>query len=163
MKLANIITNFKKVFVLLMVAAVGYGAVCYLRRMCTPASSQASPEEVRARAILFVEESRTQIAAAMQDGDVEYVARRISKPWGRNPFAGDVGPGVATVSETIDVKYSGYLDHDGVLFALLNGHAYKLGDLMPDSPYRVVEITPEQVVLSVTGGEENVLIKVEEN
>ncbi len=153
----------EKVFVLLMVAAVGYGAVCYLRRMCTPASSQASPEEVRASAILFVEESRTQIAAAMQDGDVAYVATRVFEPWPKNPFIGGVGPGEVANVETVDVRYSGYLNLDGVLFALLNGHAYTLGDLMPDSPYGVLDINSEQVVLSVAGGEENILIKVEQN
>ena len=153
----------EKVFVLLMVAAVGYGAVCYLRRMCTPASSQASPEEVRASAILFVEESRTQIAAAMQDGDVAYVATRVFEAWPKDPFADGAGPRNVAKAEAVAVRYSGYLDLDGVLFALLNGHAYKRGDLMPDSPYGVLDISSEQVVLSVAGGEDNVLIKVEKN
>jgi hypothetical protein len=153
----------EKVIVLLMLLAVGYGAVSYLPRVFAPESSQASTEEVRARAMLFVEESRTQLAAAMQDGDVEYVATRVFDAWPKNPFIGGVGPREVATVETVDVRYSGYLDHDGVLFALLNGHAYKLGDLMPDSPYCVLEITPEQVVLSVAGGEENVLIQVEKN
>ena len=153
----------EKVIVFLMLLSVGYGVVCYLRQMCTPASSQAPPEELRARVILFVEESRTQIAAAMQDGDVEYVASRVVEAWPKNPFIGDVGPGAIANAETVAVRYSGYLNHDGVLFALLNGHAYRLGDLMPDSPYCVLEITAEQVVLSLAGGEENVLIKVEKN
>ncbi len=151
----------EKILILLTTFAVGAGLFYNLRPSSRQGVAWETPEERKALAVQFVEESRASVAGVALAADQRYAQAGITTAWPGNPFAKRA---VATslpeeLELTAAVNYSGYVNVGGQLFALIDGHAYQPGDLLTNLVYRIRSIAPEQVVLDATDGHETLAIK----
>jgi len=156
--------------VVLMVAALGYAAVELIRpagRRKDSASARASPAADGAELKAFAEAARASVMASRPQPVEVATIERAADPWAPTPFAVWT-PSVATsavagaaAERTPDFRYTGFLSHGEIRFAILNGREYRVGDTVKPGDFTVRSIEPDRVTLAAGSGGRQVSIAKE--
>ena len=77
---------------------------------------------------------------------------KIESDWDHDPFVqplkSDPLEVVSSPSLPVsDFVYSGYMSVGDILFAVINGVEYRTGEIMPENGVKVINITPQRVIL----------------
>lgn len=95
------------------------------------------------------------------------IISKAESGWSRDPFRAEVIKEVEVVSEESEeagpeLVYSGFIQAGERVLAVVNGMEYRTGDLLNEVGYKVVRITPSQVLLQTDTSRE-IILYLEEN
>jgi len=152
----------ERVLIVLMVSAVGYGALHYLTMVHDSLSAEDTPASTDKLTLQFVKESHARIESCSLNAHAKYAEEQIVAPWLINPFAEGVAVAVVKMVAVAPVTYTGYMDVDGQLFALINGRSYKKGCKLADSTYSILSIESSRVVLNDNKSNKTVIVEIKD-
>ena len=152
----------EKVLIILMVAAIGYGAFELFYdpgHQLQTSGPGTDPERVSQLSAAVLETLRQ----AELSEDESFILEKASTPWTSSPFHVLTAPDTETITretpeETTALEthpalvYSGYLEMGNRRMAVINGVDYLTGDILTGGMYKVGDIAPGRVILfSLTG------------
>ncbi len=141
----------EKVLIVLMLAAVVYGAFELFYRPGAEAPGEVSRVEVDTARELSQEVSKS-IAEAELRADESYILEVAAIRWMQDPFYqwpehDALWEKAVPDEEKISMTYSGYLEMGKIRMAVINGVEYQTGEVTEDGRFVVVAITPGSVTL----------------
>jgi hypothetical protein len=144
----------EKIIIALAIVAVSYGAYSYL----VPANSDTSPEVPREA----IEKSK-QVSGEIREKlktELDLSSRQLSvleeirQPWPKDPFMARNASQPEKEDATEDkqgadrpIVYSGFVRVGGNRYAVINGNEYTTGDSVRGTPFTVLEISRDVLVL----------------
>ena len=140
----------REVVILLLAAAGVLYAVWSLFLAPAPGSGPAMVSLDRAGLEKTATEVRDMVAKSHPSILESFVLARAASPLPRDPFHRTTSPGEAPLSGDkgqMTFIYNGFLEMDGVRFAIINGMEYRVGDELDAAGYFLVEIARNKVVL----------------
>ncbi|WP_148278041.1 hypothetical protein [Desulfobacula toluolica] len=98
--------------------------------------------------------------------NLQILISKIESDWDHDPFDRSSAPDTITVEVSPSVPvpdfiYSGYMHVGDILFAIINGVEYRTGEIIPENDYKVMNITPQKVVLEKNRGQVVIFLKDE--
>jgi hypothetical protein len=162
-------TTREKILITLMIAAIGYGA---FELLSATLFRDPAPETPASR---VQDQSRLpgEVARVMEDGGLDpvraYIFEVASMDWGRNffyqwPPETEVTPQDPWMEEDIEpLTYSGYIEMGQRRLAIINNMEYQEGDMLARTGFRIMSISPGEVIIeSVRGIRQTSIPYVEE-
>ena len=152
-------SNREKIFVILMAAAVLYGAYAFL--FSSPPRSEFQDLDKR---LVELKGLVTSIAGTLKKEEpelqnVSVVIARASAGWDKDPFLEVESPekaetavqGPRVAAGGLGLVYSGYLEAGDKRLAVINGLGYEVGEKVGSVGHVITSISPTQVVLEIKG------------
>ena len=163
----------EKILILLMAGVIGYGVFDFTMTKIRKSSMNNRVSEVRAEVEQLESTTKGQVdAAALAPREVELLGRLLI-PWTKDLFVETLyapakvdEPEVPTnaagelVMPEPKYRYTGYLNIDGKMIAMINGSDFQVGDLLNDKLYRVETIDAESVALKRETGSGTLQLKI---
>lgn len=94
-----------------------------------------------------------------------YSLNRAKEDWQRNPFYHpplEEGEGKEDVEVEGKFVYSGYLESGETRMAIINGLEYESGESLKGGGFVLQSISPDRVIISVTGKEQTITVPIRE-
>ena len=95
--------------------------------------------------------SLTALIAKNRGRELSYTKSKVESPWLKDPFIHyDKGSEHLDASEDAvvpDMTYSGFIQLGSHLLGIINGMEYRIGDLVLELGYKVIQITPLKATL----------------
>ncbi len=165
-------TTREKIIVGVMCLSIAYGAYDLLgsgggRAKAPP--SQANPMDELKQ---FVMEISQKLAGDKPSEDYQYMITQAGDPWPKDPFLLSSAllrksrAAQVTVSEpqpaerTPDFIYTGYMQIEGTLLAIVNGIEYAKGESLRVEDYYIKEIHPKRVVIGKINSRETIQLPI---
>ena len=166
-------TRREQVIVILMVAAILYGAYALFTQKAEKADL---PDQNTAlqEANVTVMAAAAALAAPSEDKARRYIIAQADESWPLDPFfkyspikekpkTSEAEQAVAQLLETeVDIVYTGYITAGNRILAIINGVEYEAGEKLPESGLTIVSITRKDVVIGKEGSSVRKVIPLEE-
>jgi len=106
------------------------------------------------------------IELQIKQSDWQSLVSKIESDWEHDPFVQPLKPETQaekpfSPSPVSHLQYSGYMSVGKLLFAVINGMEYKIGDIINEYGYQVTKITPQKVVLQKNSERTVIFLKEE--
>ena len=157
----------EKVLIALMVIAIGVGAFEIFLRPALKTPMGPPPVRVDEAVNLSTTVSKS-LAKANLGPEENHILQTAAAEWANNPFYTWPAPrDTEAIRNKADpslekfkaaTAYSGYLEMHRTRIAVINGLEYQIGEILPDSDYRVLNITPASVALQSDRSKQQIII-----
>ena len=159
----------ERIIVLLMLVAVAYGAYNFL---LAPGDEAPVKETGQTLADLkkFVVDAATSLSSENISAADQYIIQQAEKAWPDSPFLQTSAiitsePYVAKAEvsvETVRLAYTGFLQTDDNLLAIVNGMEYETGEQLGQAGYYIKSISPGKVVIGVENSPKTIILPLDE-
>lgn len=166
----------EKIIIFLAVSALLYGIFDYfvfssLKNSSDEAiQSETTKNNLAVLTTLDGKLASLQIMAKNQNKD-SYLISMIESEWKNDPFLKlkkapekfvDKSMESAATIDVLELNYSGFIQYDKRIFAVINGMEYVAGEYIKDTEYQIVRITSNKIVLTIDKNRQTVLFLKEE-
>jgi hypothetical protein len=162
--------NRERIIVILMIAAVMYGAYSLF---LAPGDESTAPgsQEKMAELKNFVVDAATSLSSESVSAVDKYIIDQAEKTWPDSPFlqSGSIltsqpfeAKADVTV-ESIKLAYTGFLQTDNSLLAIVNGMEYETGEQLSEAGYYIKSISPSKVVIGVENNPKTIILPLDED
>ena len=162
--------NRERIIVVLMIVVVAYGAY---NLFLAPGEDLPAPgsQEKMTELKNFVVDAATNLTRESVSAADKYIIDQADKAWPDSPFlqSGNIltsqpfeAKAEITV-ESIKLAYTGFLQTDNSLLAIVNGMEYETGEQLTESGYYVKSISPSKVVIGVENNPKTIILPLDEN
>jgi hypothetical protein len=101
----------------------------------------------------------TEMEMVRKQNEWQTLISKIETNWEQDPFVQNLKSKTSGILSVSDIIYSGYIMAENNLFAVINGIEYKTGELIKKYEYKVINITPQKIVLQKNLKQGTVYIK----
>ena len=162
--------NRERIIVVLMIVVVAFGAYSLF---LAPGENLPAPgsQEKMTELKNFVVDAATNLTRESVSAADKYIIDQADKTWPDSPFllSGDMltsqpfeAKAEITV-ESIKLAFTGFLQTDNSLLAIVNGMEYETGEQLTESGYYVKSISPNKVVIGVENNPKTIILPLDEN
>jgi hypothetical protein len=162
--------NRERIIVVLMFVVAAYGAY---NLFLAPDEKSPAPgsQEKMTELKNFVVDAATNLTRESVSAADKYIIDQADKAWPDSPFlqSGSIltsQPFEANAEikvESIKLAYTGFLQTDNSLLAIVNGMEYETGEQLTESGYYVKSISPNTVVIGVENDPKTIILPLDEN
>ena len=161
----------EKIIVLLMIMAVIYGAYSLFLSTGDKPSAQGSMEKM-AELKNFVVEAATNLSSEAVSAADKYIIEQAEKAWPGSPFlqSGSLltsqpfeAAKAEVKRESVKMAYTGYLQTENSLLAIVNGREYETGEQLSEAGYYIKSISPYKVVVGVENNPKTIILPLDED
>ena len=119
----------------------------------------------------FVVDAATNLSSESVSAADKYIIEQAEKVWPESPFlkSGRVltsQPFEAKAEvrmESIRLAYTGFLQTDNSLLAIVNGMEYETGEQLTEAGYYIKSISPNKVVIGIANQPKTIILPLDEN
>jgi len=160
----------ERIIVLLMIVAVIYGAYSLFLAPGDQSTVQDSKQKM-VELKNFVVDAATNLSSESVSSADKYIIEQAEKVWPESPFltSGNVltsQPFEAKAEvkvESIKLAYTGFLQTENSLLAIVNGMEYETGEQLTEAGYYIKRISPNKVVIGITNNPKTIILPLDEN
>jgi hypothetical protein len=162
--------NRERIIVLLMIIAVLYGAYNLFLAPGDNPSVQDSQERMT-ELKNFVVDAATNLSSESVSATDKYIIEQAEKVWPESPFlqSGNMltsQPFEAKADvkiERIKLAYTGFLQTENSLLAIVNGMEYETGEQLSQAGYYIKSISPSKVVIGIENNPKTIILPLDED
>ena len=162
--------NRERIIVLLMIIAVLYGAYNLFLAPGDNPSVQDSQERMT-ELKNFVVDAATNLSSESVSATDKYIIEQAEKVWPESPFlqSGNMltsQPFEAKADvkvERIKLAYTGFLQTENSLLAIVNGMEYETGEQLSQAGYYIKSISPNKVVIGIENNPKTIILPLDED
>ncbi|MCG6911842.1 MAG: hypothetical protein LJE94_17220 [Deltaproteobacteria bacterium] len=163
--------NRERIIILLMLVVVLYGIYNFF---LAPGDNVPARDSSQNLADLkkFVVDAATNLASEHVSAADQYVIQKAENAWPDSPFL-QSGAILASQQsevkveeaafETVTLAYTGYIQVEDSLLAIVNGMEYESGEQLGEAGYYVKSISPEKVVIGVANNPQTIILPLDED
>ena len=162
--------NRERIIIILMIVVVAYGAYSLLLapgNKSSTSGSQGKMTELKN----FVVDAATSLTSESVSAVDKYIIEQADKAWPDSPFlqTGNLltsQPYEAKAEvkmESIKMAYTGFLQTDTSLLAIVNGMEYETGEQLSEEGYYIKSISPNKVVIGVENNPKTIILPLDED
>lgn len=119
----------------------------------------------------FVVDAATNLSSGSVSAADKYIIEQAEKVWPDSPF---LSSGNALTSqpfeakaevkvESIKLAYTGFLQTENSLLAIVNGMEYETGEQLTEAGYYIKRISPNKVVIGIANDPKTIILPMDEN
>ena len=119
----------------------------------------------------FVVDAATNLSSESVSAADNYIIEQAEKAWPASPF---LQSGSMLTSQPFEAKaevaverfklaYTGFLQTDNSLLAIVNGMEYESGEQLSEAGYYIKSITPNRVVIGVENNSKTIILPLDED
>ena len=162
--------NRERIIIILMVIAVVYGVYSLFLAPGDEAPVQASKQKM-ADLKNFVVDAATNLSSEYVSAADKYIIEQAEKTWPESPF---LQSGKMLTSQPFEAKadvtvervqlaYTGFLQTDNSLLAIVNGMEYETGEQLSEAGYYIKSISPNKVVIGIENNPKTIILPLNED
>jgi hypothetical protein len=162
--------NRERIIVILMIVVVIYGAY---NLFLAPGDKSPAPgsQEKMAELKNFVVDAATNLTSESVSAADKYIIDQAEKAWPDSPFL-QSGSMLTTQPfeakaevkvESIKLAYTGFLQTDTSLLAIVNGMEYETGEQLSEAGYYIKSISPNKVVIGMENDPKTIILPLDED
>jgi hypothetical protein len=162
--------NRERIIVGLMIVVVAYGVYSLF---LAPGEESPTPgsQEKMTELKNFVVDAATNLTRETVSAADKYIIEQADKAWPASPFlqSGNIltsqpfeAKAEVTV-ESIKLAFTGFLQTENRLLAIVNGMEYETGEQLTEPGYYVRSISPSKVVIGVENNPKTIILPLDEN
>ena len=162
--------NRERIIVVLMIIVVIYGAYSLF---LAPGDKSTAPgsQEKMAELKNFVVDAATSLSSESVSAVDKYIIDQAEKAWPDSPFlqSGSILTSqpfeakAEVIKESINLAYTGFLQTDNSLLAIVNGREYETGEQLSEDGYYIKSISPNKVVIGVENNPKTIILPLDED
>ena len=162
--------NRERIIVVLMIIVVIYGAYSLF---LAPGDKSTAPgsQEKMAELKNFVVDAATSLSSESVSAVDKYIIDQAEKAWPDSPFlqSGSILTSqpfeakAEVIKERINLAYTGFLQTDNSLLAIVNGREYETGEQLSEDGYYIKSISPNKVVIGVENNPKTIILPLDED
>ena len=153
-----------------MIIAVTYGAYSLFLSPGDQSIVKVSKEKM-AELKNFVVDAATNLSSESVSAADKYIIKQAEKAWPASPFlqSGDIltsQPFEAKAEvqvESIKLAYTGFLQSEDSLLAIVNGMEYETGEQLSEAGYYIKSISLNKVVIGIENNPKTIILSLDEN
>jgi len=153
-----------------MIAVVLYGAYSLFlapQDLSTVPGSKENMAELKN----FVVDAATNLSNESVSAADKYIIEQAEKVWPDSPFlkSGNVLTSqpfevkAEVKTESIKLAYTGFLQMENSLLAIVNGMEYETGEQLAEAGYYIKSISPNKVVIGIANNPKTIILPLDEN
>lgn len=162
--------NRERVIILLMIIAVIYGAYSLMFATGEEPSAQGSKEKMM-ELKNFVVDAATHLSSETISAADTYIIAQAEKAWPESPFlrSGSIltsqpfASKAKVTRESVKMAYTGYLQTENSLLAIVNGMEYETGEQLRETGYYIKSISPHKVVIGIEDNPKTIILPLDED
>ena len=162
--------NRERIIVVLMIVVVIYGAYSLFLQPGDPSPVPGSQEKMT-ELKNFVVDAATNLTSESVSAADKYIIEQAEKAWPDSPFlqSGNMltsQPFVAKAEikvESMKLAYTGYLQTENSLLAIVNGMEYETGEQLTKAGYYIKSISPNKVVIGIENNPKTITLPLDED
>lgn len=162
--------NREKIIVFMMIIAALYGAYNLFLSPGDKSPVLASKEKM-VELKNFVVDAATNLSSESVSAADTYIIEQAEKVWPESPF---IQSGKLLTSQPFEAKtdvkvekiklaYTGYLQVENSLLAIVNGMEYETGEQLGEAGYYVKSISPNNVVIGIENNPKTIILPLDED
>ena len=145
----------EKIILILAILALLYGAVDYF--ILSSDKNEAINADTSNKSSDFIEKINTTLASLniieQKKTNADYLISMIESEWKNDPFSKIKNLSKENQKSAIYIKmtgliYSGFIKLGNKMLAVIDGMEYTTGEYIKDSGYKIIQITPESVIIN---------------
>ncbi|MBW2177555.1 MAG: hypothetical protein JRH03_11510 [Deltaproteobacteria bacterium] len=160
----------ERIIVLLMIVAVTYGAYSLFLAPDDKTPVDGSQKQM-AELKNFVVDAATKLSSEYVSAADKYIIEQAEKTWPQSPFlqSGAIlttQPFEAKVEvkvEKMKLSYTGFLQVEDSLLAVVNGMEYETGEQLNQAGYYIKSISPAKVVIGIANNPKTIILPLDED
>ena len=162
--------NRERIIVVLMIVAVIYGAYTLF---LAPGDHSKTPgsQEKMTELKNFVVDAATKLTSESVSAADKYIIDQAEKAWPDSPFlqSGNLLTSqpfeakAEVTMESIKLAYTGFLQTENSLLAIVNGMEYEAGEQLREPGYYIKSISPYKVVIGVENNPKTIILPLDED
>ena len=162
--------NRERIIVILMIVVVIYGAYNLFLSPGKKSPATGSQEKM-AELKNFVVDAATNLTSETVSAVDKYIIDQAEKAWPDSPFlqSGNIltsQPFEAKADvkvESIKLAYTGFLQTENSLLAIVNGMEYETGEQLSEAGYYIKSISQNKVVIGVENNSRTIILPLDED
>ena len=162
--------NRERIIVVLMIIVVIYGAYSLFLAPGDKSTAPGSKEKM-AELKNFVVDAATNLTSESVSAVDKYIIDQAEKAWPDSPFlqSGSILTSqpfeakAEVIKERINLAYTGFLQTDNSLLAIVNGREYETGEQLSEDGYYIKSISPNKVVIGVENNPKTIILPLDED
>jgi hypothetical protein len=162
--------NRERIIIILMVIAVSYGVYSLFLAPGDEVPVHVSNQKMT-ELKNFVVDAATNLSSEYVSATDKYIIEKAEKTWPESPFlqsgkmlTSQPFEAKADVKiERVQIAYTGFLQTDSSLLAIVNGMEYETGEQLSEAGYYIKSISPNKVVIGIENNPKTIILPLNED